>query len=357
MRISSIEYIVNKNITLVPFQIALTKNATNDSVIVKITTESGVVGYGEASPLSPITGENIGTVLAVLDLLSPMLIGKSALALEMNHRIMDRAILGNTSAKAAIDIALYDISAKVANLPLYKFLGGDDPVIYSDMTIGIDEPEIMAKLAEKYVGEGFTILKVKVGLDSQNDLRAIKLIRDAVGNEIEIRLDANQGYSKKEALYVLEEMSKYGVEEIEQPLPFHDLDGMRIVTQKSKQIIVADESVKVPEDAHRFVKSDACDMINIKLMKSGGIFKAKAINSIAEAANMRCMVGCMSETKIGISAAAAFAAAHRNIEYVDLDSHRLLEDVKGVSGGFTQDGGKIILSEEPGLGLEIDMDF
>ncbi len=357
MKITKVQYKIQENKASVPFRIALTENATNDAVLVKITTESGITGYGEASPLPPITGETIGTVTAALDLLIPLIMGKSALALEPIHRLMDTGILGNPSAKAAIDIALYDISAKAAGLPLYRFLGGDNPVIYSDMTIGIDEPQKMAEMAEKYVKEGFTILKVKVGLNPLDDLKAIKLIRKAVGEDVEIRLDANQGYTKKEAVYVLNEMLKYDVDEIEQPIPYYDLDGMRFITQRAKQLIVADESVQSPEDAYRFIKSEACDMINIKLMKSGGIFPALKINSIAEAANMTCMVGCMSESRIGIAAAAAFAAANRNVDYVDLDSHKLISEIEGISGGFSQEGGRITLSEEPGLGLNINLDF
>lgn len=354
MKITKIEYKIHRAKPVVSFKIALMDQATTDTVVLRAETDNGLVGYGEACPFMPVTGETTATVCAYLDLLIPKLIGKSPLEMEEIHRIMDRLMIGQTAAKAGIDIAMYDIAAKAAKLPLYKYLGASTNQVHSDITIGIDEPTKMAELARKYVDAGFTILKIKVGINPVNDVEAIRLIREAVGDEIELRLDANQGWSKKQARSVLQELSRYGVEEIEQPVHFQDLVAMRYLVEHADQTIMADESVHSPKDAIRMISNDACDMINIKLMKSAGIYPALLINGIAEAAGMACMVGCMSETRIGISAAAAFTASRRNILYADLDSHHLIAEDPKIRGGFTQKGGLITLTEAHGLGLEID---
>ncbi|CDZ75570.1 L-Ala-DL-Glu_epimerase [Peptoniphilus sp. ING2-D1G] len=338
----------------VKFKIALRESSKNSSILLKIETDEGICGYGEASPFEPVTGDMIGGVDVFLTNIKPLLVGQDPLNIERIHRIMDRFIVNNTPAKAAVDFAIYDIIGKKAGLPVYRLLGGNSNQVNSDMTVGIDKPEEMAKLAKKYVDEGFKILKIKIGINPEEDLEAIAKIREAVGDDISLRLDANQGYSKKQAINVMKKMEKYNVDEIEQPLPYWDFAGMKFVKDHITQEVMMDESVHSPVDALRAVKEEATDIVNIKLMKAGGLFKALQINAICEAAGIKCMVGCMSETRIGIAAGAALTAAKKNIEYADLDSYRMVEEIPFVKGGFTQDGGIITLSEKPGLGLEID---
>lgn len=339
----------------VKFKIALSDQATGDTVLVKIETDTGLVGYGEANPFAPVTGESVETILAFYGALGTMLEGRSPFELEAIHRMMRRLAQGNTAAKAGIDIALHDLCAKAAGVPLYRYLGGSRNVVESDMTIGIDPPELMAQKAQQYVREGFTMLKIKVGLNPTEDLEALRLIRQAVGADIELRLDANQGWKKKQAMETMKAMEAYGVSEIEQPLPFHDLEGMAFLTEHITQDVMADESVHSPEDAMKLLRRGACDIINIKLMKSAGIYPALQINAAAQAANIPCMVGCMSETILGIAAGAALVASRENILYADLDGHRVIQDVPGLSGGFTQEGGRITLSSKPGLGLDVTL--
>ena len=328
---------------------------TNDTVLLRISTDSGEVGYGEANPFAPVTGESIETVVAFLEALGPLLQGRSPFELEAIHKVMNQMTKGNSGAKAGVDIALHDLCAKAVGLPLYRYLGGDHPQVISDMTIGIDAPEKMVEKAIKYTEEGFTILKIKTGLIPEDDLRAVSLIREAVGSSVELRLDANQGWTRKSAYHIMKAMEAYNVAEIEQPLTSYDVEGMAYLTEKLTQEVMADESVHSPQDAYRMVQAQACDTINIKLMKSAGIHPALKICSLAEAAGLQCMVGCMSETIVGIAAGAALAACRDVIAYADLDGHRIIQDVAGVTGGFTQEGGVLTLSEEPGLGLTITL--
>lgn len=354
MLIKNIEYKIHHANPIIPFKIALMDQATSDTVIVKVETDAGISGFGEACPFMPVTGDTPETITNYLDLVIPKLVNKNPLSIEEIHHVMDRVMIGQAPAKAGIDMAMYDIAAKNANVPLYRYLGGSSNQVTSDITIGIDEPSEMQKLARKYVDAGFNILKIKVGINPDHDLEAIRLIREEVGPHIELRLDANQGWKKKQALSLLRELSKYGVEEIEQPLKFHDHEGMRYLVEHADQIIMADEAVHDPKDAIRAIRAGSCDMINIKLMKSAGIFPALLINGIAEAAGLPCMVGCMSETRLGVSAAAAFTASRKNILYADLDSHHLIAEDPHIRGGFTQTGGSIKLTEEAGIGVEID---
>jgi L-alanine-DL-glutamate epimerase-like enolase superfamily enzyme len=326
-------------------------------LLVRVETDEGIVGFGEASPFALVTGCVEADVLNFLDAMNTRLAGVDALALERVHGLMDEYTLGNAPGKAAIDIALHDIWGKYAGMPLYRLLGGGSNTVISDMTIGIDEPRVMAAEARRYVDKGFTILKIKVGLDPVSDLEAVRLIREEVGPAIDLRIDANQGWTTKQTLATLRAMERYGVHEVEQPLAADDLDGLRFVRERASQDVMLDETVHTPRDAWRALSAGAADIINIKLMKSGGLYPACRINAVAQAAGVPCMVGCMNESRVGIAAGAALVAALDNIRYADLDSYRLFDELPGVTGGFEQTGGTIRLTEEPGLGVEIALDF
>ena len=210
----------------------------------------------------------------------------------------------------------------------------------------------MAKDAVKAIKKGFKALKVKVGTDPIEDVERIKSIRKAVDNEIEIRLDANQGWTPKQAINVLNKTERFNIQFAEQPVPAKDLKDLAKVRKHSPIPIMADESVHSPEDALRLIEAEAVDLINIKLMKSGGILKGKKIASIAEAAGIPCMVGCMGESGIGIAAAAHLAAAVKNIQYADLDSDLLLKDKLAEKGGTKVKNSMHILPKKHGLGIE-----
>lgn len=326
-----------------------------ESIILKIETDEGYCGFGEAAPLAAVTGEVLDNVLSVLLMFKKELIGKDPLDIETIHTIMDVIIIGNTSAKAAIDIALYDIKGKIMNVPLYKVLGGFDSKVQTDITISIDKPEKMAIEALERVKEGFRILKLKAGINPEDDIEAVKLIREAVGESIRIRIDANQGWNVNSSINTIKKLEEFNVDAIEQALPHWDLDGTAYIRNKSNIKIMIDESLHSPIDAIKAIKKNAVDTFNIKLMKSSGIYPAIKINNIAEASGVNCMLGCMLETRIGITAAANLIASKKNITEADLDSFMFCEESKSISGGFVMDGDIMNLINKPGLGIEVNL--
>ena len=334
-----------------PFRIAPTLSFESHNIIVKITTNSGIIGIGEASPSERVTHETPQTVLAALDKIAPHLIGMSPLRIVRIIEEMDQMVAENPSAKAAIDIALHDIMGKIAEKPLFKLLGGFREAVLTDLTLGIKKPKKMAEDAVRAVSQGFEVLKVKVGVDPEEDFERIREIREAVGSDITIRIDANQGWTVSQSIKVLKKLERFNIEFVEQPVAADDIKGLAKIRRHSSIPLMADESVHSPEDALNLIREDAVDLINIKLMKSGGIHKARKIAAVAEAAKVPCMIGCMGESNIGITAAVHLAAAVKNIKYADLDSDILIRDKLVLEGGARLDASKRIPPEKPGLGL------
>ncbi|SEQ08542.1 mandelate racemase/muconate lactonizing enzyme family protein [Piscibacillus halophilus] len=337
-----------------PFKTALRTVINAETIYVKVTLEDGTVGYGEAPPTLVITGDSLQSIkYCIEEVFKPILIGQS---IKQIHRLLEsvhRSIVRNTSAKAAMDMALFDCLAQVANLPLYQFLGGYRDQIETDFTVSVNEPEEMANDAQDYIDQGFSILKVKVGKDEiEQDLKRIQAIREQIGPNATIRLDANQGWSVKEAIYAIQKMEKLGldIELVEQPVKADDIRGLKEVTTQTKTLIMADESVFSPDDARKVLETRSADLINIKLMKSGGIYHALKINHMAETYGIPCMVGSMIETKLGITAAAHFAASQPNITRYDFDAPLMLKD-EGISGGVDYTKKIITLPNTPGLGV------
>jgi L-alanine-DL-glutamate epimerase-like enolase superfamily enzyme len=357
MKIKSIEFRKLRIQLSGVFKVAFGEITYSDNVLVKITTDDGITGYGEAAPLVFVTGETAESVLAVLEILRPGLIGLNPLMIDQIHAIMNGAVHGNTSARCAIDLALYDIRGKALNKPVYQVLGGGDGVVINDFTIGIAEPEEMARSAKYYTDKkGFRILKVKVGIDPKEDVRTIRLIREKVGYEVRLRVDANQGYSVSEAIGILEPFKELGVEAIEQCLPDWDFEGAAYVRSKARGIqLMLDESIHSPQDAARACKLGAADVLNIKLMKCGGLYPAEQINAVAAASGVTCMVGCMIETRLSITAGLSLVAAKSNVTDADCDSFMYYDASQtGVTGGFTAEGDVFRLSDTPGFGVEVD---
>lgn len=336
-----------------PFKIALGVIEHVDTMLVKIETDEGIYGIGEGAPMEFVTGDSLDHIILATQMLGKVIIGHDPLNIEKLHSIMDNTIARNTGAKAAIDIALYDIKGKVMRTPLYKVLGGNSNKFDTDITIGISAPSEMAKEAKERVDQGFKILKIKAGLNPEEDVEAVRLIRGSVGQNIRLRMDANQGWSVSQAVNVMKAVKEYGVEAVEQPVPYWDIEGMALIREKVDLMVMADESVFSPIDAIRVVRSNAADVINIKLMKSGGLYRGEQINAISEAAHINCMVGCMLESKVAVTAGASLVAAKKNITEADMDSFLYTKD-SGIKGGLMIEQGIIILPETPGLGIDID---
>jgi len=319
--------------------------------VVKVLTDDGVVGWGESSPSQRVTGENPKTVVEVLDKIAPKFIGMSPLRIEQDIELMDSIVDGNPSAKAAIDMALHDILGKTARKPLFMLMGGYRTEVLTDITLGIKSPKEMAKDAVKAVNKGFKALKVKVGVNPTEYVERIKLIRKTVGDNVDVRLDANQGWTPEQAIEVLDKLEKFNIQFAEQPVPAEDLKGLVKVRKNSSIPIMADESVHSPEDALRLIMAEAVDLMNIKLMKSGGLLKGRKIANIAGAAGIPCMIGCMGESGIGIAAGAHLGAEVKNIQYADLDSDLLLKDKLLKKGGTKVKNSMRIFPKQYGLGI------
>lgn len=336
------------------FKVAFATVDYLESVLIQVDTEEGYTGYGEASPFAPVTGETVDGVIAVLDIFRQGLIGMDPVDIEAIHAMMDSVIVGNGAAKCAVDLAMYDLVGKAFGKPVYKLLGGYAAFVQNDITIGISDPKQMAAEAKKYVTEdGYRILKIKAGIDYKDDIRAMKLIREAVGRDVRLRVDANQGYSVSEAVCALEGFHEYGIEAVEQCLPYWDMEGSVYVRNYAKGIqIMLDESIHDPSDAARACRLGAADVFNIKLMKCGGLYPAMKINAIAEANGVTCMVGCMLETRLAITAGLSLVAAKKNITEADCDSFLYYKE-DPVAGGFTQDKDLFTLLDKPGFGVSL----
>ncbi|SHH61103.1 dipeptide epimerase [Clostridium grantii] len=335
-----------------PFKTALRTVRVMENIIVRITTDEDIIGYGAAAPTEVITGDTIGSIINGVDHIKSNLLGRNVEDLEENLHILNNCLIGNTSAKAAIDIGLYDLYAKLYKAPLYKILGNYKKTLHTDITISLNEAEEMARDSIEAINEGYKVLKIKVGKDGKKDLERMKAIRQAVGKDIKLRVDANQGWKPKEAIYAVNNMLDAGVdiEIVEQPVFAKDFKGMKMVTDNVPIPVLADESVFSPEDAMELINMRAADMINIKLMKTGGIYNALKIVSIAESNGIECMIGSMMESKIGVSAAAHLAGAKRTIIDVDLDVPLLCKE-EPVNGGIIYNKSEITFNKEFGLGV------
>ncbi|WP_026907697.1 mandelate racemase/muconate lactonizing enzyme family protein [Paucisalibacillus globulus] len=337
------------------FKTALRTVTVAETIVVKVTCDNGIVGWGEAPPTHVITGDTLASIhYALKEIFKPALIGMPILDRELLFEKTHTILVGNTSAKAAIDMALYDCISQQANMSLTQFLGGYEDSIETDYTVSVNSPEEMAVDAEGYVSDGFSVLKVKVGKDTiEKDMERIRAIQDRVGSAITIRLDANQGWNPKEAVRAIQQMEDLGlnIELIEQPVKAYDLKGLKYVTDNTQIPIMADESVFSARDAREVLEMGAADMINIKLMKAGGIHEACKIAKLADIYGVTCMVGSMIESKIGITAAAHFAASQPNINYFDFDAPLMLAGDL-IKGGITYKESMITFGSGKGLGIE-----
>lgn len=339
--------------TLEPFVMSLGTLTLCHTLILFLETDEGTVGIGEAAPAPRITGETISSVSAALsEYLLPPLKGKDPSAIEEIHEVMERSIHGNYTAKAAVDLALHDLAGKHLGRSALLLLGGKKKDLVSDYTIGMKPPEEAAARARTWVSKGFRILKVKVGGDHREDVERIRAIREAVGEKIPIRVDANQGWSPSQAVEAIKQMQEWGIELVEQPVPAHDLKGMVFVRNHVQIPVAADESVHTSRDAVKAVEAGACDVMNIKLMKCGGIHEATKIAAVAREANLSCMIGGMvGESGVAVTAASLFASATPTVKYYDLDADLLLQDHLVKEGGITVQNGEWILPDSPGLGI------
>lgn len=338
----------------VPFKTALRSVSSVEDIIVEIHTDTGHVGYGEAPPTGAITGDTTGAIIGALkDHIIKTIVGRDVDEFEDLLQAMNKCIVKNTSAKAAVDMALYDLYGQLYKVPVYKMLGGSRKKIITDITISVNSPEEMAADTLNAVSRGYDTLKVKVGANPELDVARLTAVRQAAGPERRLRIDANQAWSPKQAVRILNQMQEKGldIEFVEQPVAAYDFEGLRYVTQRSYVPVLADESVFSPADAMKIMQMGAADLVNIKLMKCGGLYNALQIASAAEVYGVECMIGCMLEAKISVNAAVHLACAKNIITKIDLDGPVLCSE-DPILGGAVFNEQEITVSDEPGLGIK-----
>ena len=335
-----------------PYTIAYKTIDRVENLFVKVKAENGLIGLGTANTSEMVMGE--GNINALEQLSEESLEPLTGKDLTNFHTVMDEIYqrFTSTGARAALDIALHDLFTKFLGIPLVSFYGQKIHSLYTSVTIGIMDINETITEAREYIRKGFKILKVKLGKSVEEDIERLKELRAVIPSEIKIRIDANQGWTVNETINFFQETKKLDIELIEQPLPQRSIDEMRALPGELKALIAADESLITPYDAFQLAKDPkAAGIYNIKLMKCGGITKAKEISVIAENAGIDLMWGCNDESRISISAALHTALSCPGTKYLDLDgSFDLEKDL--VTGGFILKGGALSISGKPGLGIE-----
>ncbi|HLB67404.1 MAG TPA: dipeptide epimerase [Thermoplasmata archaeon] len=330
---------------------AIARSSSAISEVVFLAVHSGKrVGHGCAAP-TEVTRENVHSVSNTFQSFARSLPGAEFEKPYQLQEQMDKAAGGQPSARAAVEMALFDLAAQAAGVPLYAYLGGRRDRMQTDMTIGIMDADAAVDRARRWVDVGFRALKIKVGRDWKADVKRVKAIRDAVGKDVELRVDGNQGFSWADALTFAQHVRNEGIAFFEQPVSVDNWEGMRALTESSPIPIMADEMVLTPEDVKKLRWSNAARAVNLKLMKHGGILRSMEVNTLCESAGYPTMVGCMGEPQLSIAAGLHFALAQKNVRWLDLDSH--FKFAADPTSGLRFDRGNLIAPAKPGLGIDV----
>ncbi|RLA66244.1 MAG: dipeptide epimerase [Epsilonproteobacteria bacterium] len=335
-----------------PFITSLRKVDKLKDLVVIIEADDGTIGYGEGAPTPVITGETLGSMQACIDFIKPFILGKDLEEFDSILNTVHSSILHNTSAKSSLEIALYDLKAKSQNQALYRMLGGTKTHFKTDITISMNDIDTMISQSIHAVALGYDTLKVKIGENPHNDISRITEIHAALGKHVRLRLDANQGWTAQESVTLLHAIEAKGIlaEFIEQPVPAHDIKGLKYIKERVQTPVLADESVFSLYDAKILLEQQAIDYINIKLAKTAGIRQALQLADLAKSFDIKCMMGCMLEGPISIAASAHVASAKaQSITMIDLDAVSLLSS-HPIKSKILFNESEIILSEDKGLG-------
>lgn len=349
MKIERIEWYPRDLPRKEPFVTSRHTSTVAQVVFVRVDAE-GLEGWGAASP-SEVTGESKESVAKVLPKLAAELRG---FAFERGGDLadtMDKVVRANPSAKAAVDMAAFDLIGKAKGVPVHELLGHARDAVMTDRTVGLMEPEEGVARGKAFVAEGFHALKIKLGGRTDEDVARVRTMREAVGNHILLRADANQAFSFRHALRFSRQAYPLVVEFFEQPLEADDLDGMRNLTEASPIAVMADESVVTPHDAAKIAWGKCARLVNVKVMKAGGIARALEANAICESAGVPTMLGCNAESSLSIAAAVHVVLSQKNVRFADLDSHFNLGD--DPARGLALEKGYLQVSGKPGLGMDV----
>lgn len=335
-----------------PYEVAYGSVDSATSVYVRLETDSGLVGFGAANADEEVTGETAAGMRAAIAAVDGVLRGADPLCRERIRRELNPALEAQPSARAAIDMALFDLIGKAAGLPVWKLLGGFRDRLETDVTIGIVSLDETVREARRWIERGFSRFKLKMGRNVDDDLGRLHAVRAAVGPDVELRIDANQGYSVEQSIRFARDALPAAPSLLEQPTPKNCIDQLAEVRRAVSLPIMADESLLDACDALEIAQRQAADLVSIKLMKSGGLDEAMRIAAVARAAGMKAMISCMDESTLGIAAALHFACACPTVELADLDGHLALNGDPSC-GGFVMNGGWMRVLELPGWGVEV----
>jgi L-alanine-DL-glutamate epimerase-like enolase superfamily enzyme len=353
MRIASARILPLAIPRLRPLKLAYATRTVYRGFLLELVTDTGLTGLGEAAPNFEVCGETVEATAAALAAMVPLLEDRDPLEREAILGLLEPWRRPHASALAAVDIALWDLAGKLAGLPLRDLLGGFRARIPNAMTIGILDLDQTVAEAQAILASGlYREIKLKLGLDPELDVARVRAVRSLVGPDFPLHVDANQGYDRQGALGVLTALAADRVDFAEQPVPALDLEALKWVSDRSPVPVMADEAVHSPEDALRLVRDRACSMLNIKLQKVGGLSRALDCLAIARAAGIPCLIGCMTETRVGIAAGAHLALASPGVSHVDLDGHVDLT-AQPALGGFRVEDGQLALTGGPGLGVSL----
>lgn len=346
-----------------PFVIASSALAVSPCDLIRVETDEGLVGFGDACPGYEFTGDTLWTVEDVVgEHLGPACIGRDPFDIEgiVHCWEHDLYTVGNQAARAGLEMALWDLQGKALGRPLYDLIGGRSRTEMAEViTFGWDEPEALSGKTREMVAEGAKVFKVKVGDSPERDEQRVAAVREAAGREATITVDANQGWwDAKTAVRAIKLLEPYDIKFAEQPVRMDDLEAARFVRDRVDVPIALDESVRGPREALACIKAGACDMFVVKLMKTGGILNALKVNAVAEAAGITVMIGNMGESSIGLAAHYHLGLALANAVHADAD-------LNSRPGGFSHDIGRglrqwvrdgvswVGASDDPGLGIEV----
>ena len=353
MKITKIEYWVEKFKLKEPYSIAYNSYTEAENVFLRVETNKGITGFGCAGPDYDVTNENAETLLlACKEIIEPCVVGMDPIRISFILHKFDKTLAIHPSAKAMLDMALYDILGKYSNLPVYRLLGGYRKSIKTSITIGIMPLEETMTKARNYINDGFHILKLKGGINVDEDIERVLRLREAVGDKITIRIDANQGYTLEETAKFIRSTKNAALQLLEQPIPRGFPAILGKITDESIIPIMADESLLNIRDIFRLTRRGLVDMVNVKLMKVGGINEALQIGAVARAGNLDIMVGCMDESALSIAAGLHYSLSQPNTQYADLDGHLDLID-DPAAGAVILKNGTLYPNNEPGLGISL----
>ncbi len=337
-----------------PFITALRSTTTVETTVVELVDSDGLRGFGEAPQVWRVSGESLaGSAACIGGPLADVLRGRSPDDLTDLLAEVAAKVAGNWGAKAAVDVALHDLAARRSGVSLPRFLGTSRHRIATDVTLSAGDESSLRAAAVARVCDGFSVLKVKVGANAEADTERVLAVRAAAGDDVRLRLDANQGWTVREAVRVIRALEHAGarIEFVEQPVAAHDLDGLASVTRQVDTPVMADESVFGVRDLSRLIEHRAADLVNIKLAKCGGLAPATTMLQLAAAHGVGAIVGSMMEGPIGVGAAASLVAAYPTTCTSDLDAAWWIA-ASPVRGGLVYDGASLTLPQAPGLGIE-----